>query len=110
VLPEYVLEAASLLRKSIIHVETGDVVFEPDANAALLGAKKPTKRRPDAQKSDSESETAKKSKKKKNGDSEPAPKAPQPMTINFERYQQIVKMLTIHLNTLPSNSNHITTF
>ena len=82
-------------------METGDVIFEPDANAALLGTKKTTTKRRQEGKSDSESDT-KKSKAKKKGSSEPTNAAPQPMTINFERYQQIVKMLTIHLNSLPS--------
>eukprot|EP01116_Phalansterium_solitarium_P020166 TRINITY_DN5870_c0_g1_i1.p1 TRINITY_DN5870_c0_g1~~TRINITY_DN5870_c0_g1_i1.p1 ORF type:complete len:820 (-),score=186.98 TRINITY_DN5870_c0_g1_i1:6-2465(-) len=84
--PEYVTEAAALLRKSIIHVESGEVVFEVPAAP------------PAAAPAESESEAESENSKAAGSKPEPEPsQQKQKVTITFEKYVRVQKMLVHHL-------------
>jgi DNA replication licensing factor MCM6 len=100
---EYVVEAAGLLRKSIIHVETGDIIFE--APAYKKNKKFSTKNEPDADSgsgSDSDKENttdvAPMQVDQPEGKKSEEPAKANLLSVSFEKYTQIVDMIIHHLN------------
>lgn len=74
-LPEYVAEAAQLLRKSIIHVETSDVIFD----ATDLLPSQPQQPQHDSEDSADESKSSK------------------DVSIPFAKYNQVTDLIVWHL-------------
>lgn len=87
--PEYVTEAAQLIRKSIIHVETGDVVFDCPKDFT--------------RNNHSDSEDEDESLSTVDIDSKiPAKSQGAKLAISFEKYSQIAQMIVLHLSDLQS--------